>query len=109
MKGETVILIQKTRTSSDPFGNDIYTEQEITVNNVIVGTPSVDDVATSMDIDGKKAEFVLGIPKTDTNNWQNTEVIIRGKRYKTYGFPLVQTEENVPGKWNAQVKVERYG
>lgn len=108
MRGETVILIEKTKTSSDPFGNDVYTESEVTVENVIIGSPSVDGVETITDLDGKKAEFVLGIPKTDNHNWQDTVVIIRGKRYKTYGLPLIQTEANVPGKWNTQVKVAIY-
>lgn len=108
MKGETVVVIEKTKTSIDPFGNDIYEEKEIVVNDVIVGSPSVDDLATTTNIEGKKAVFVLGIPKGDLHNWKDTEVIIRGVRYKTFGFPLTQTEANVPGRWNTQVKVALY-
>lgn len=108
MKGETVILIKKTQTGNDPFGAAIYSEEEILVRNVIVGSPNTTDVATDLNLLGKKLTFVLGIPKGDTNNWKDTDVIIRGEKYRTYGFPLTQTEANVPGRWNTQVKVEKY-
>lgn len=108
IRGETVILLNKTVTGTDPFGGDIYTETEISVDNVIIGTPSTEDEAAEINISGKKISFVLGIPKGDTNDWQDKIVKIRGVKYKTYGFPLTQTAANVPGKWNTQVKVERY-
>lgn len=108
IKGETVILIEKVKTGVDPFGADVFQETETAVNNVIVGTPSTDDATADLNILGKRAAFVLGIPKGDTHNWKDREVVIRGERFKTYGFPLTQTAENVPGKWNTQVKVERY-
>ncbi len=108
MKGETVILLSRTKTGTDPFGADVYAETEIEVKNVLVGTPSTDDITTNLNLYGKQLLFVLGIPKGDTNNWKDVVVVIRGEKYKTYGFPLTQTEENVPGRWNTQVKVVRY-
>lgn len=108
IKGETVVLINKTEIGSDPFGNPLYEETEIEVNNVILGNPSFDAAVSDLQMFGKKIAYVLAIPKGDTNNWQDTDVIIRGSRFRTYGFPLTQTPENVPGRWNTQVKVERY-
>lgn len=108
MRGETVKLLSKTATGTDPFGAAIYTETEIEVENVIIGNPSTDDVTTDMNLYGKQLLFVLGIPKGDTNDWKDKTVKIRGEKYKTYGFPLTQTDANVPGYWNTQVKVERY-
>lgn len=108
IKGETVILIAETRTSTDPFGAPIVEEKNITVSNVVVGTPSAEDVTLDINLSGKRLAFVLGIPKGDTNDWKDKEVIIRKERFRTYGFPLTQTDANVPGKWNTQVKVERY-
>lgn len=108
MKGETVKLISRTSSDTDPFGNPIYVDTEITVDDVLIGTPSTDAAVTDLNLLGKKLAFVLGIPKGDTHNWQDTFVLIRGKKYRTYGFPLYQTAENVPGRWNLQVKVERY-
>lgn len=109
MKGETVVLVDQIVTGKDPFGGDVYEENQIVVNDVIIGTPSTDDMISDLSLYGKKLNFVLGIPKGDTNNWEDKTVIIRGEKYKTYGFPLTQTEENVPTRWNTQVKVERYG
>lgn len=109
IKGENVILIETTQTGIDPFGAPIYAETEVVVRNVVIGTPSTDDVVNDMQLHGKSLFFVLGIPKNDSHDWQDKVVIIRGMRFKTYGFPLTQTDANVPGKWNTQVKVERYG
>lgn len=108
MRGETVILINRKITGSDPFGADVYTEEEVSVENVIIGNPSTEDVTTDLNLYGKHLLFVLGIPKGDTHEWKDRTVIIRGQRFRTYGFPLTQTEANVPGRWNTQVKVECY-
>lgn len=108
IKGETIKLISKVSSGVDAFGATTYTETEITVNNVLLGSPTFDAVTSDLELYGKRLAFVLGIPKGDTNNWKDTEVIIRGERFRTYGYPLTQTEANVPGIWNTQVKVERY-
>lgn len=108
IKGETVILLDKILEGKDPFGVDIYREVEIEVKNVLLGSPSFDDASADLQLYGKKLAFTLGIPKGDKHDWKDKNVIIRGQRFRTYGFPLTQTEANVPGKWNTQVKVERY-
>lgn len=108
IKGETVILLEKTKTGVDPFGADVFSEQEVPVKDVLIGTPSTDAAVSDLNLLGKKLQFVLGIPKGDNHNWKDKTVIIRGEKFKTYGYPLTQTAENVPGKWNTQVKVERY-
>lgn len=108
MKGEDVILLDRVKVGQDPFGADIYDEVEICVPDVIVGTPSTEAITTEINLYGKSIMFVLGIPKGDKNDWKDKVVLIRGERYRTYGFPLTQTEANVPGRWNTQVKVERY-
>lgn len=109
IKGETVTLIVKTRSGADAFGQDIFTETQVDVENVIVGSPTFEAAVSELNLTGKKIAFVLGIPKGDTHSWVDTDVLIRGQRFRTFGFPLTQTEENVPTKWNTQVKVEAYG
>lgn len=109
IKGETVILMEKSLTGTDAFGKEIYTEEEVPVENVIVGSPSTDDAVAELNLTGKRLAFTLGIPKGDTHNWMDSTVKIRGQLFRTYGFPLTQTNENVPGRWNTQVKVEIYG
>ena len=108
IKGEKVILIEKKITGLDLFGKEIYSEEEIEIDNVIIGSPTFDQSTESMQLEGKKLAFTLGIPKCDKHDWKDKVIIIRGMRFKSYGFPLVQTSANVPGKWNTQVKVERY-
>lgn len=110
IRGETVVLIEKTQTGTDPMGAPIYEETETIVENVCVGTPAADPVIEMNDIDGKRCAYVLGIPKGDTHDWRDAVVYIRGKRFKTYGPPLIQTEANIPARipWHVQIKVELY-
>lgn len=108
IKGETVILLERTKTGEDDFGAPIYEETETPVKNVVVGSPSFEAVTQDVQLFGKRLAFILGIPKGDTHDWKDRNIIIRGQMFRTYGFPLFQTEANVPGRWNLQVKVEAY-
>lgn len=108
IKGETVILLDRTETGKDPWGKAEYSETEIPVENVLLGNPSTEEAINELNLTGKRLLFVLGIPKGDIHDWKDRTVLIRGQKFRTYGFPLEQTEENVPGPWNKQVKVEAY-
>lgn len=108
MTGETILLVTKTQTGEDKFHEPVYSEGSETVENVLVGSPSTDEINTEISLYGKKLVFILGIPKGDTHNWKDAVVYIRGDKYKTYGEPLTQTPQNVPGPWNTQVKVAMY-
>lgn len=109
MKGTTVQLVVKTQTGTDPFGAPIYSEELVSVNDVLVGSPSSEDVISTLDLTGKRIAFVLGIPKGDTHIWEDTDVIIWGERYRTIGYPETGIQENIPLRWGQNVKVERYG
>lgn len=109
IKGTKVVLIQKEETGTDDFGAPIYEEKQIEVNDVLVGEPSSDDISNEMSLYGKKIAYTLAIPKGDTHNWVDTDVIIFGQKYKTYGYPIEGIEENIPLRWHKKVKVERYG
>lgn len=108
MKGYDVILIKKTQTGTDPFGNPIYTETQETVKDCLIGQPSTDDVTSSVELYGKKIAYVIGIPKGDTHDWTDAEVVFFGKRFKTIGFPQEGIVENIPLRWSKNVKVELY-
>lgn len=108
IKGETVILLEETVVDTDPFGKAITTTTQTEVKNVVVGSPSTEAVTQDLDLEGKHLAFILGIPKGDSHDWKDKTILIRGIKFKSYGFPLTQTEANVPGMWNTQVKVERY-
>ena len=109
MKGTTVQLVVKTQTGTDPFGEPSYSEELIEVNDVLIGQPSTDDVTNSLNLYGKKIEYVLGIPKGDTHDWVNADVIFWGERFRTVGYPQTGEQENIPLRWGQNVKVERYG
>ena len=109
MKGMTVQLVVNTVTGYDPFGNPIEKEELVDVADVLVGQPTTDDVANTIQLYGKKIAYVLGIPKGDTHNWTDTTVYIWGEPYRTIGYPQTGIQENIPLRWGSNVKVERYG
>lgn len=109
MKGITVQLVVKTQTGTDEFGAPVYEETLETVSDVLIGQPSTNDLADSIDLDGKRIDYVLGIPKGDTHNWVDTEIIFFGQRFKTVGYPQTGIQENIPLRWGQNVKVVHYG
>ena len=109
MKGTTIQLVVKTQSGTDPFGAPIYTEELVDVPDVLVGSPTTDDITDSLNLYGKKIEYMLGIPKGDTHNWTDTEVVIWGNRYRTFGYPITGEQANIPLRWGQNVRVERYG
>ena len=109
MKGMTVQLVVPTITGYDPLDNPIVSETLVDVNDVLVGQPTTDDVNSSISLYGKRCDFVLGIPKTDNNEWTDRDVIIFGDRYHTIGYPMRGIDANIPLRWNRNVKVMRYG
>lgn len=109
MKGTTVQLVVKTQSGTDAFGAPVYNEELVSVADVLVGSPTSDDVTNTLNLYGKKIEYVLGIPKGDTHNWIDAEVVIWGERFRTVGYPTTGEQENIPLRWGQNVKVERYG
>ena len=109
MKGTTVQLVVKTQSGTDAFGTPVYTEELVSVADVLVGSPTSDDVTNTLNLYGKKIEYVLGIPKGDTHSWIDAEVVIWGERFRTVGYPTTGEQENIPLRWGQNVKVERYG
>lgn len=109
IKGITIILVDKVKTGTDPFNNPIYEEQEIEVYNVLISPTSTDDIVNQLSIDGKKAVYTLAIPKCDTHEWEDKEVLFFGQRWRTFGFVTEGIEDMIPLDWNKKVMVERYG
>lgn len=105
---ETVILFSKEQTGVDDFNSPVYKEKKIKVDGVVVGSPTFEEQVSALNLAGKHLAFVLGIPKGDKNDWEDSDVLIRGRRFHTYGPVLEQNEANVPLRWNKQVRVELY-
>lgn len=112
MKGTTIQLLDKVQTGVNPLNEPIFEEQWVEVQGVLVGQPTTDDITNTLQLFGKRVEYVLGIPKGDTHNWVDAEIILPKPfdgRFKTIGYPMTGEEENIPLKWGQNVKVERYG
>lgn len=109
MKGITIQLVKKTQTGTDEFNRPIYSEDFIDVADCLVGQPSADDVSNVLALYGKRIAYTIGIPKGDTNNWTDAEVLVFGDRYRTIGYPETGIQANIPLRWGQNIKVERYG
>lgn len=108
LKGITVTLLGETVKGKDPFGKEIVEESEINIENVLVAPATTDDIKNQLNIDGKKIEYTLAIPKNDTNDWTDKKVIFFGQTWHTVGIPLEGISDLIPLEWNRKVTVERY-
>ena len=108
MKGITVTLWERTQTGTDAFNDPVFALTSTTVDNVLVGQPTTDEVTSSTDLYGKKIEYMLGIPKGDTHDWTDTAVEFFGRTYRTFGDVIEGIEANVPTPWHKKVRVCRY-
>ena len=108
MTGITVTLYERAQTGVDALNDPIYTETPVEVPNVLVGQPTTDDVTSSINLYGKKLEFMLGIPKGDTHNWKDVTVEFFGQRFRTFGAVMEGISANVPTPWLKKVRAELY-
>lgn len=108
IKGITVTLINKKEVGKDPFDQPIVEDVEIEVDNVLVSPTSTEDIVNNLELTGKKAVYTLAIPKGDQNNWEDSEVVFYGERWRTFGFATKGIEHLIPLDWNKKVMVERY-
>ena len=108
MKGIPVILYVRTKIGTDALNNPVYTNEPVTVENVLIGEPSTEDVTNSINFEGKRLAYVLGIPKGDTHDWVDAIVEFFGQRFHTFGSTVQGIEALVPTPWHRKVWVERY-
>ena len=113
MRGTTVTLYEQTLTGYDDFNAPIYTETTTTVDDVLVGEPSTDDITTSTELFGKMIVCMLGIPKGDTHDWTDkkvewTDAYGTTHTLKTFGFPITGVEANIPTRWHKKVRCAAY-
>lgn len=107
MVGVSVVLHVRTASGTDAFNDPVFTETTVTVANVLIGQPTTDEVTSSIDLYGKKTEYMLGIPKGDTHVWTDTVVEFFGKSWQTFGDVIQGIEANVPTPWHKKVRVCR--
>ena len=107
MKGVDVVLYERTLSGYDAMNNPTWTERQVTVSNVLIGQPTTDDITSSIDLYGKRIEFMLGLPKGDSHNWNNSRVDFFGHSFRTFGDVIQGIEANIPTLWHKKVRVER--
>ena len=109
IKGIPVTLYTEVLTGRDSDGNDIYETIPVVVEDVLVGEPSTDDITSTTELYGKRLAYILGIPKDDGHDWTDKTVEFFGAKFKTFGFPVMGIDADIPGHRNKKVRVERYG
>lgn len=108
IRGIPVILYDRVQTGTDDFHAPVYSENPVTVENVLVCPVSTQDIITDFQLYGKRAEYELCIPKEDSHIWEDRVVEFLGKKWHTFGIPQQWQESQLPMAWNKRVKVERY-
>lgn len=108
MKGITVTLYDIQQTDIDPFNNPIFEEIPIEVENVLVAPTSSTEQTEITDLYGKRADYILAIPKGDMHTWTDRKVCFFNEKWQVFGFPTEGIEENIPLSWNKKVMVARY-
>lgn len=108
IKTTSITLISEVKSGEDDFGRPTYTTQEQEVTGVLVGEPSSDEISDILQLHGKRLAYVIALPKGDTNDWIDKDVIVFGQKFRTIGEPTQGIEANIPLEWNKKVKVVVY-
>ena len=59
-----------------------------------------------VDPEGRRAVYILGLPKGDTHRWEGCRVRFFGEVWRVIGKPTEGIEHLIPLQWNRKVKVE---
>ena len=108
IKGIPVTLYEKTLTGYDAATRPVYTETPVTVENVLIGQPSAEDITSGYNLSGKQIDYVLAIPKGDTHQWTDRTVEFWNMKFRTVGVPTQGIDALIPLDWNKKVKVTAY-
>lgn len=109
IKGIGVVLYDRVLTGHDQMGRELYEEEPVLIENVLVAPVSSNDVTDRTDLSGKKAVYTLAIPKGDTHIWEDRTVEFFGMKWQTVGFSTMGIDSLIPLDWNRKVTVARYG
>ena len=107
--GRTVIIYDKQQIGVDGFHRPVYEDVPVTVDNVLIGVPTAQEVTDTLNLTGKRAAYTLGIPKGDEHVWTDRKVGFFGEVFRTIACPVRGQDELVPLDWSQNVMVERYG
>ena len=107
---QPVILYDQEITETDGFNREIVKETAVTINGVVIGHPTTDDITSEINLSGKTIAYVLAIPADDTHVWENRTVEFYGRKWRTIGAPtkFMDGFMGADFHWNAKVRVEAY-
>lgn len=109
MRGITITLYEPTQTGTDALNAPIYTDEAVSVDNVLVAPMTTEEVLQTYTLTGRKAVYQMGIPKGDTHEWTaGKKVRFFGEDWRIIGLPEEGIEHLIPLDWNKKVRVERY-
>lgn len=109
LHGITVQLEQRTETGRDDFNRPVYTTEFVSVDNVLPGRPDAQEVIDTLNLTGKRVEYILGIPKGDDHDWLDKKIRFFGQEFKAIGFPETGVQDLIPLDWGQNLRVEHYG
>lgn len=108
LNGISIVLYEQTETGRDEFNAPIIEETPVTIDDVLIGQPTSDDITNALSMYGRKIAYTMAIPKGDTHEWENCKVRFYGEDFRVIGIPTEGIEANIPLRWNKKVQVERY-
>lgn len=109
MRGITVTLYDRTQTGTDALNKPIYSETPVAVDNVLVAPSASLEVLEQTNLNGRRGEYVMAIPKGDTHEWTSgKKVRFFGADWRIIEMPEEGIEWLIPLSWNKKVQVERY-
>lgn len=106
LHGITITLYTESETYVDAFNRPHIVEEPVEVANVLVGSPTSEEVLDTLNLTGRRVVYILGIPKGDTNDWTDKKVSFFGQTFKTIGSPIQGIDTLIPMEWNKKVKCE---
>lgn len=109
MRGMTITLYDRVETGKDALNHPIYTETPVAVDNVLIAPSSVVEVLDPSNLNGRRGDYVMAIPKGDAHDWTSgKKVSFLGKDWRIIEMPEEGIEWLIPLDWNKKVRVERY-
>lgn len=100
IKGEQVIVLHPSSSSTDPFGAPIKEYTEEPVENVVIHPSDPSDYTATNRPEGTTIQWVLHFPKTYTASLRECLVNVRGEVYAIEGDPMPFMNVNTPTPWN---------
>lgn len=106
IRGETVWVLDRSRTGVDAHGNALYESKRVEVEDVLVCPRPPREAPEDNRPNGAVVAFTLHFPKSYDGDLYGKSVEVRGRTCRVLGRPMRYASGNVPGRWNMAVEAE---